>query len=460
MGGNSLTNVDSLDANAVSTGSLISVSDVVIRPDDDPQTKINNANSGDVISANPLDTHTVSSTVEVTTDDVTIVGLGLTLADTSDVPVLKIHNCSGVTVRNARIDGNRTNQTANQFNQTVNGITITNAESITIEGGEVFDCLNQGILATSYDNGSADAGDVKNVTIENVDVDNSGNGGVIFAGGGSNISRGGVLSNCTVTNADNEHIQAIDGYDYVTFENNRVEGNTPGIAIESHTGRGATDQLGFSIIGNHIEVDANAVLIDRNNLRQDGIIISNNTFNILGTGNRGVLMDGSKADFLTISNNHFRGKSTYETDSLVGVRIENGAVINNCNVVGNTFYQLNRGIYFDNVDVPAQVVANVGEEIGILVRFVDTPDAAAAYNSGLNLNGSDNDLVRIETSATSTQNGNKAIGNHVTNGDNCVTTSGSVDYYIIKNNTSKSSNGTVSDGAGGANAIVKDNIGY
>jgi len=427
-------------------------------PNADPQTAINNAPAYSTIEFDQSVTHTISSPIEVTTDGLEIVGLNLQLANATDDVCLFVHGADDVVIRRCVIDGNKANN-SQTTNGTVNGITVTNADNCTVRNCDVFDTVSQGVLFTSYTSDSVQpAGDCTNCAAVNNRVDSPGNGGIIFAGGGdssSNLSFGGYAGYNTVTNVQNEHLQAIDGYTGVSFVGNYIRGVSPGFAIESHTGRNETQQRGFIIVGNYCEADFRGVRIDRNNLRQDGLLIAHNYFYLQGTNSpRGIYMNGSKADFLNVIGNVFEGTSSYSTDAHVGILIEGGAVINNCTIMGNSFYQMNRGVYLNNTDIPATVIGNTVEDVGFGIRFDTAPGARAIGNVGT---APFNVVVRIE--AGSATNGNAALGNHGTGTGGTVYTTGSVDNYIVKNNTNDSGS-AVNDSAGGSNAIVKDNLGY
>jgi len=450
---------------SVSAGELSNVADIVIQDSDDPQTRINEANPGDTIVSHSQTQFTLSSPLEVTTDGLTVWGLNLKTGNGMDDVALFTHSCKDVTLEKCRIDGNKTNNSETTA-LTVNGITVTDAENITIQNCHIKDTVSQGIVATSYtEDTNKTQGPVEDVFIVNNRVTGADNGGILFAGGGSNTSRGGYAAGNVVLNAANEQLQVIDGFDGVTLEGNYLAGDSPGIAIENHAlDRNSTDTTGVNILGNTIKVSANGIILEKNNLDQDGIQILGNTIELTTTSVRGVLCDAYTADYISIVGNHFKGASGAGTDGVVGVRFNNPNT-NSITVGFNTFDQFARGVYFDNADtVDATVVGNSIYDTHIGIRFRDSGGCNASHNIIKSVR--DTGIQIAETNGTNID-GNKAIGNHIVEagggGADAIETlssNGSLDNYIIKNNTSSGMANGVSDSAAGGTTFVTDNIAY
>jgi|GEM_PF-3652127 len=450
----------SVDAQSASIGSTRISPD----PNADPQTVIDNAPVGATIEFDKSVTHTLSSALTVTTDGLTIRGPALKLADGANDAVLYIHSCSGVRVGGCDINGNRANQTGPD-RETANGVIVSNASNIMVGNSRIYDTYGQNILFTSYTTGNGSLttqGDISDVEAIGNRLENAGNGSLLFEGGGSNVSKNGRAINNTCLNADNEHIQAIDGFDGVSAVGNYVEGTTPGFIVESHTGRNATAQRGFQISGNFCYIkpgteNTACVRMDRNNLNQNGIVVSGNTLIAEGTNARAVVCDNSTADFLTVVGNFCGSNGTADGQRAIFVTDSD---IDCVTAVGNTIHQWQRGIQMSG-DGTTSVTAtgnnilncDVGMRAligGVIYSGNVIQDCTVGYE--------------IREFNGNTVGGFGFLGNYTRNCGTAISvntggTGGTIDKYIIKNNIDDGSTTHISESNGSAtNTVVADNL--
>lgn len=458
--------VGSIDADSVSTDTLSAgfmpeISTVHLNGRD-PQLVVDAVDPYTRIVADPTNQHTISSPLTVTTEGVRLEGLHLFVEAGAECDCIEFRADHG-RVRNCRLDGNRENQSSGVAGlEDANGVTVTNCTDVIVEGCHVVQTRAQGILVSSYHSGRDGSGPVSHVRVRDNTIDSVWNGGILVQGGGNDPCEFVWVENNEVRNFKNEGIQAIDGCQNVWLTNNAVFGGTPGMVVEQHANRGVNRPVeNIHFVDNHIDVSSDGFIVEHTADAIGRVTFRGNTIHATGSG-----ISVATADWgdLTIADNTIIGD-----DGSDGIHI-NPASIEGIEIRDNVIKQFGSGMVKDNVPlVQGNVVGN---------RVYDCDDAIVWQDSpGANIEGNfcrvhDRGIIIQSNQAgledeASDVSGVTVTGNHIEEEDgasaNGVETSqerGTLDYYLIKDNSINVSGTAVNDPVSGANSNVGPNQVY
>ena len=354
----------------------------------DPQAAINNASPGDTIIGDGS-TFTLSSGLEITTSHLTVANLNLQLADGVDEPVVYIHSCQDVTLRNCDIDGNEANQTGDV--NIVNGVDVTNARRIRLIGNEVHDTQGQGIyITTNHQDSNKTSGDVQDVVVAYNRVQNVGNGAILLMGGDNNTSRNGwLIGNHIQAPVGNEAINIIDGWVQGYAIGNRLDEDlgTAAFAIENHNRTGVKSTQGVWIVNNYVDNNDQLIVFDHDDFPYTDVYIKNNylrsSADRILIGYKEGVQTSTNGDFdgIEITGNTVVGGGVGTGVSLQGNSQPNTRTFRNIKIQDNRLESLNSAVRkADGSANPIRVVNNTIRDCSNGIEISDSPQCIVSGN--------------------------------------------------------------------------------
>jgi len=426
--------------------------------DEHPQQVVDRASPGARIRADPAVTHNLTAPLLVDTAGLTIQGISLRLADGAATNLVEI-TADGVQFEDFRIDGNASGA-ADDFRST--GVAVTGAENVTIADGRINDTVRHGVLVADPAGSTStvpdedlvtdDWGPARHVTVRNVRVDAPNRDG------------------CSVEGVGVDHVQVSN----VRTTDSRDRGNVEvkdGASSAVVTGCHATDCNYSVAVEDHGQYPMSDVVIAGNSANACAKLINANTApdidheNVIATGNAGRDITGEplarapdgaiclgNVEGLVVANNAVRGAA--ET----GIHVYGTA---DAQVVGNRAASVTDGPGIALTDAPGAIV------LGNVVR--DVSGAGIAYE---NLDGTSQGDVQISHNRCAAVDGAgvafRLERRHVAH-DRLAEAmavnvpphdpgTGTVDNYLVTENSLRGAARGIDDTAAGPNGVVTNNL--
>jgi hypothetical protein len=435
-------------------------------PNADPQTVINNAPVGATIEFDSSVRHTVSAPVVINTAGFTVEGLHLKLAGGADAALMQVA-ADHCTVRDCDLDGNEANQTTGTaIGQSVNGVTVTGCADVTVEQNNIYDIRDQGILATSYNAGTS--GPISDVRIKDNRVENTRNGGILAQGGGSGATAEDItIRDNTVIDPANEILQAIDGVRNVTIADNYAEGDTAGMVVENHSGRNVSRSLrDVTFRNNTVIVNGRGFNVSHPEYPfEDVKLIGNHIDHNGGTKGIDTRLSGAVIRGMEIKDNTIIGDRA--SNFAVGMEVGTSAdTFENCTISDNTIREESNAINkftgpLETLIVEDNFIFNCTQGI----NMQDAPGSRIHDNVLENLDGKGITIISDQGGSGSANVYRMSVqGNDITDdgsagvdGVQIKQDSGTMDYYVVVDNTIDVSGTAVNDSVGAANATTTPN---